>query len=368
MIIKSFECENFRNIKRAKIDFSEGVNLLIGDNAQGKTNVAEGINIFSLGKSFRSQDDKELVKFGEDGFYISISYIDNEGEGKLEYSFYKKERRRKKNGIKIDRISDMLGNFRSVLFFPDNMSIVKGGPEERRSFLNSAISQCYPEYVRNYHYYKNALENRNCLLKLSSKGMPIDINEIMAWSDRLSEYAAYIYMSRKEYIERLSAFAKKIMKEISDSSEELELVFKSDIEGVCDSHGSAYGEYKRIFTSQVEHEMLTGTSLFGPHRDNIEIYINGKSARAYASQGQKRSIVLALKLAEGEVIKELFGEYPVYILDDVLSELDEKRKKYLLEGIREKQIIITSCEDERENIRADNIIKVSRGEYVSTHR
>ena len=368
MIIKSFECENFRNIKRAKIDFSKGVNLLIGDNAQGKTNVAEGINLFSLGKSFRSSDDRELVKFGEDGFYISVSYIDSEGESKLEYSFYNKERRRKKNGIKIERISDMLGNFRSVLFYPDNMSIVKGGPEERRAFLNSAISQCYPEYVRNYHFYKNALENRNCLLKLSSKGMPIDINEIMAWSDRLSEYASYIYISRKEYIERLSVFAEKIMNEISESCEKLELIFKSDIEIDCNSQASAYEEYKRIFTSQTDHEMLMGTSLFGPHRDNIEIYINGKSARSYASQGQKRSIVLALKLAEGEVIRELFGEYPVYILDDVLSELDDKRKKYLLEGIKEKQIIITSCDEDIENVRADNIIKVSRGEYVSTHR
>ena len=157
MILRRFYADNFRNIEKCNIEFSAGVNLLIGNNAQGKTNAVEGINIFSRGKSFRGSDEKDLIKFGCEGFKIGIEYENKDGEASLEYAVFGKERQRKKNGYKINKISEMIGSFRSVIFFPDNLRIIKDGPEERRNFINAAISQCYPEYIKYYSDYESLL-------------------------------------------------------------------------------------------------------------------------------------------------------------------------------------------------------------------
>jgi DNA replication and repair protein RecF len=371
MKIKRFRAENFRNIEKCDIEFSDGVNLLHGKNAQGKTNAIEGIYIFSRGKSFRGRDDSELIKFGSEGFRISIEFEDKFGEESLEYALFGKERQRKKNGYKINRITEMVGSFKCVLFYPDNLGLVKGGPEERRSFLNVAASACYPSYMKNYSDYKSALENRNCILKFIQKGMYYDRFELDSWSASMAEYASYIYLFREEYIRKLEVHAKKILSEISDGKEELEISHITDITVGLSERKDVFDEYLKLFTSSVEKEAMAGVTLYGPHREDIEIKINGKAARVFASQGQQRSIVLALKLAEGEVIREICGEYPVFLFDDVLSELDEKRRKYVLSGKGDRQIIITSCEpDECEGF-TDKEIDVSEGvysSYVSTHR
>lgn len=367
MILRRFYAENFRNIEKCNIEFSAGVNLLIGNNAQGKTNAVEGVNIFSRGKSFRGSDEKDLIRFGSEGFRIGIEYENKDGLSSLEYAVFGKERQRKKNGYKINKISEMMGSFRSVIFFPDNLRIIKDGPDERRNFINAAISQCFPEYIKYYSDFKNALENRNCILKFASKGFFIDENEITSWSYSMAEYASFIYVYRRDYIERIKKHAKEIMKEISDGKEELDISYISDIE---DSPGKSREkikeEYIEIMKRDLEREKSAGVSLFGPHRENIEIKINGVSARSYSSQGQIRSAVLSLKLAEGEVIKELFGEYPVFLFDDVLSELDEKRRKYIFEGVKDRQVIITACDEDKNDIKADKIINVSGGYYVSS--
>ncbi len=363
MKLKKFKALNFRNIKSCEIDFSEGVNLLYGDNAQGKTNAVEGIYIFARGRSHRASEDKELIRFGEEGFRIYIEYEDKKGINTLEYAFFGKERRRIKNGYKIEKIKEMIGNFKAVLFYPDDLTLVKESPEQRRTFLNIAISQCYESYMTYYYNYKKALENRNCLLKFSSKGMYVDENELISWSYYMAEYASHIYMMRIDYIRKLSVYAKKIMKEISSEKEELELFYKSDIENISEERKYVLDEYKRVFTENLEREKTVGTSLYGPHRDDLSIEINKKSARLFASQGQQRSVVLALKLAEGEVNRDICGEYPVFLFDDVLSELDEKRRKYIFDGIGEKQIIITSCEKSEGYDIKINKIEVISGEY-----
>lgn len=363
MIIKKLKAENFRNIKNCDIEFYPGVNILYGNNAQGKTNAIEAMYIFARGKSFRASEDKELIKFGEDGFRIYIEYEDKNGINSLEYAFFGKERRRKKNGYKLDKIKEMIGNFKAVLFYPDDLGLVKGGPEERRSFINIAISQCYESYISYYYNYKKALENRNCLLKFASKGMYVDENELISWSHYMAEYAAYIYFMRKEYIQKLSSYSERIMNEISDGKESLEILYKSDVKSEISDINEVKEEYKRILTSELDREKIVGSSLFGVHRDDLTININGNPARLFASQGQQRSIVLSLKLGEGEVNKDICGEYPVFLFDDVLSELDEKRKKYVLEGIGEKQIIITSCEEDNGTNKEDKKIKVTSGEY-----
>ena len=368
MIIKRFRAENFRNIEKCDIEFSPGVNLLYGKNAQGKTNVAEGIYYFSRGKSFRGREDKELVRFGTEGFRIHIEYESRLGEESLEYAMFGRERLRKKNDYKISKVTEMIGSFKAVLFYPDDLGLVKDGPEERRGFLNVAASACYTPYIKYYSDYKKALENRNCILKMMQKGLPIDRRELESWSDSMAEYASHIYLFREDYVGRLTKYAADILKEISDGGEELGLRYESSIPNGLTDRAEVKAGYRRVLYESVDREIAAGVTLFGPHRDDLEILVNGKSARSFASQGQQRSIVLALKLAEGEVIKEICGEYPVFLFDDVLSELDERRRKYVLSEKGEKQIIITCC-DRGECVGfTDNEIEVSGGKYVSSHR
>ena len=367
MILKRFSAESFRNIQKCNIEFSPGVNLIHGKNAEGKTNAIEGIYLFSRGRSFRAKEDKELVSFGSEGFHISIEYEDGGGENSLEYSLFGRERRRKKNGYKLSRVTEMVGSFKTVLFVPDDLGLVKMGPEERRAFLNIAISQCYPAYIKCYADYKTALENRNAILKSSSKGLYYDERELICWSESMAEYATDIYIFRKRYIERLEEYARRFMNDISDGREELSLGYKCDIDEISDRE-EIRRAYKERLTSNLEREKIVGQSLYGPHRDDLDIKIGDNAARYFASQGQQRSVVLALKLAEGEVNREICGEYPVFLFDDVLSELDSERRKYLLEGIGQRQIIITSCEADTMIDFADRVIEVRAGEYVPTYR
>ena len=364
MQIKKFCANNFRNIENCEIEFSPGINILYGNNAQGKTNSIEGIYIFARGKSFRMADDKDLVRFGEEGFRISVDYESKNGKESLEYAFFGKERRRKKNGYKVDKIKEFIGNFKAVLFYPDDLTLVKNSPEERRNFINIAISQCYEIYISYYSNYKKALENRNFLLKNYSKGLYFDQNELISWSYYMAEYASYIYLMRKQYIEKLSLYTERIMEEISEGKEKVNLFYKSDIKENIEDINEIKEKYKNIFIEEIEREKVVGTTLFGPHKDDVEIYLNEKEARYFASQGQQRSIVLAMKLSEGEVNREICGEYPVFLFDDVLSELDEKRRKFVFSNIGEKQIIITSCEKEENIDKEYKKIEVSSGVYT----
>ena len=363
MIIKRFRARSFRNIESCDIEFHPGVNLLHGRNAQGKTNAMEGIYFFSRGRSFRGRDDSELMKMGSEGFRIAIEYEDSCGEQSLEYAHYGKERLRKKNGYKISRVSEMIGSFRAVLFYPDNLGLVKDGPEERRTFLNVAAASAYPTYVKSYADYKKALENRNCILKLASKGFYYDEGELYSWSASMADYASYIYEARREYLEKLQVYSRKILLEISEGKEELTLEYKSDIDPAITDRRAVKDEYLRLFTENISREIAAGITLYGPHRDDIEMKIGEHSARSFASQGQQRSIVLAMKLGEGEVCRDITGEYPVFLFDDVLSELDEKRREYVLRGGGDRQIIITSCESEEYSKFADREIDVSDGKY-----
>ncbi len=364
MKLKRFYAKDFRNIEKVDITFHEGVNLLFGSNAQGKTNAIEGIYLFARGKSFRKAKESELIRFGCEGFRAEITFETSLGEETLSYAVYGSERKRMKNGYKIDRISDMIGSFRAVLFTPDHLGLVKDGPEERRAFLDVAICQCKPYYLSAYTNYKRALEQRNCLLRMMGKGMPVDINEVYAWSRSLAEYAAPIYLERRDYIKRLEKHARVTMREISDEKESLTLRYKSDIDYEGDELQRIKEAYYDLFVSDIPREAQNMGTLFGIGRDDMEILINGRRARAFASQGQQRSVVLALKLAEGEACLELSGEYPVFLFDDVLSELDERRRAYLLSKRKDRQIVITSCEKKEIADFSESLICVREGSFT----
>lgn len=368
MILNKFWAEGFRNTDTAEISFSPGVNLLHGKNAQGKTNAIEGIYIFSRGKSFRAGGECELVGKGRDGFRIGISYTDKNGENSLEYASFGRQRQRKKNGYKLSSVTEMIGSFKSVLFFPDDLALIKEGPEARRAFLNVAISQCEPTYVSLYADYKRANEAKGGIIKSLSRGGYFDREEILSWSLTMAEYASYIYTMRREYIEAIKPHIKKQAEEISGGRDTLDISYKADIIPENEDRLSVKAAYEKRFTENIEKEIIAGTTLYGPTRDDIEITISGLEARRYASQGQQRSAVLAMKLAEGEVIKEKFGEYPVFLFDDVLSELDFERRKYILSGLSDRQIIITSCSDDEIKNIADRVIEVKEGRYVSSYR
>ena len=364
MILKRFYLKDFRNIPEATIEFHDGVNLLFGSNAQGKTNAIEGIYLFARGKSFRKAKESDLVRFGCEGFRAEIEFETKMGGQSLSYATYGNERRRMKNGYKIDKVTEMIGSFRAVLFTPDHLGLVKDGPEERRAFLDVAICQCKPYYLSAYTNYKKALEQRNCLLRMMGKGMAVDREELYAWSKSLAEYAAPIYLERRDYINRLQKHARITMQEISDEKENLSLIYKSDIDYEGDDLQKIKEAYYNLFVSDLPREAANMGTLFGIGRDDMEILINGRRARAFASQGQQRSVVLALKLAEGEVCLELSGEYPVFLFDDVLSELDERRRAYLLSQKKERQIIITSCEKKEIASFSEGLIRVADGVFA----
>ena len=367
MKIKSFKAENFRNIEKCEIRFTDGVNLIYGGNALGKTNVIEGIYLFSRGRSFRTAQEKDMIKYGAQGFRVAIDYEDKDGECTLEYANFGRERRRRRNGYPVRSAKEMIEGFKAILFHPDNLSLVKGGPEERRAFLNIASAQYYPAYLSDYQRFSQALDNRNALLKNASKGLYVDDAELFAWSKSMAEYAADVYITRTEYLKKLEVYTKEIGLKISDGKEEISFEYKSDIIYATERK-EIEREYLLALTSSIDKEKIVGSSLYGPQRDDIIIKINGQPTRGFASQGQQRSIVLSMKLAEGEVIRDEFGEYPVFLLDEMLSELDEGRRKFVLDSLSGKQTVITACECEEIKHLANNLIEIKDGQYVSAYR
>lgn len=361
MVLLRLRAENYRNIESADISFEKGVNLLFGENAQGKTNALECIYFFARGKSFRTAADADLVRFGTQGFRTEISFRNSERDQTLSYRFAAGERRRERNGVLLTRQTDMIGHFRAVLFYPEHLQLIKGGPAERRHFLNIAISQCYPVYLKLYADYTRILENRNSLLKFAQKGMPCDMAELESWSEALASAAASIHLYRQRYIDSLKKYADPLLRDLSGTREALSLAYDSDTEG--DDERSLRAAYYSHFTENKNKEISAGCTLYGVHRDDLSVNINGISARSFASQGQQRSIVLALKLAEGELSREITGEYPVFLFDDVLSELDEKRRSYVLSDPGERQFILTACETSGFDPSSVRMISVSCGGF-----
>ncbi len=366
MILSGFWAENYRNIEKAELRFAPGVNLLWGENAQGKTNLLEGIYSFARGKSFRGASDADQVRFGTHGFSLSLSFADRERERTLSYKYINGERRRYLGAAPVT-LSEMMGRFRAVLFYPEHMNLVKGGPTERRLFFNIAISQLDKLYLRALQRYEKLLSNRNAVLKGAQKTGYLDRDLLYAYSEGMAEECATVALSRAAYIARLEDYAKDILASLSGGREEMALTYKTEIEEIRDRE-TVRAAYLSCLLNNIDRECAAGCTLFGIHRDDIEINVNGKPARVFASQGQQRSVVLSLKMAEGEVSRAETGEYPVFLFDDVLSELDEGRRAWLLSGAGERQIIVTSCERGALGGIAANEIYVEGGAYDPAHR
>ena len=345
------EVTNFRNIEHACVDFSPGVNLLVGDNAQGKTNLLEAIYLCALGKTFRQAKDAELVRFGQEECSVLQHFSDNQREQTVEMTLFSGSKNRRRvyhNGVSLARTSQLLGNFRVVLFCPEHLSLVKEGPGERRNFLDVAISQLHPAYVRALQKYNQLLKQRNSLIKTGETDRKTFDDTIELWSAQLAHEAAYIASVRYEYVQRLNCHVGEFFTGMTGQREQVNVQYKGTAHVEDDMYADReYCEraFMRLYTSHHDREIAAGSTLWGIHRDDLEIVLNGKYARIFASQGQQRSIALAMKMAEGE-ISRLTGdkEYPVFLFDDVLSELDASRRSFLLDEICDRQVIMTSCE------------------------
>ncbi len=370
MYAQRISLKNFRNISLADVSFSEGINILIGDNAQGKTNLLEAIFYASVGRSFRAQNSAEVIKFGEKAAEISLDYKRDSKVRQDNLTFHlfcDKKRLVEKNNLRVEKLSDIVGAFRSVLFCPEHLSLVKDGPSERRSYLDIAISRISPEYIHSLQRYSYFLKQRNALIKTAYSNRAQFDSTVELWSDALAAEAAVISEHRLKFIKRVSALIDGYFCEMTDEREKASIVYRGNA-GLSEEEyfdrEAVKEKYFSLLMSSHDREIAIGSTLYGIHKDDADIKLNGKSARNFASQGQQRSLSLALKLAEGEICREEFGDYPVFLFDDVLSELDAQRRGYIMKKSEGRQLIITTCEGSAlDRIKHDKLIRVQSGSY-----
>mgnify|MGYP004557380597 FL=1 len=342
MWINNIKLNNFRNYNNKEIKLHENINVFFGENAQGKTNIIESIFLCSIGKSFRTNKEKELIKFNEEKTSVEINYEKSDRTGKIKIEIGEKKQVYL-NGIKIKKLSELLGNINVVIFTPDDINILKGGPQNRRKFLDIMISQLRPNYMHILSLYNKTLEQRNNYLK-QIKTEKKEENLLEIWDEKLIDYGIKIYEYRKEFIEKIKNKIKNIHAGITNGKEEIEIEYISD----AVTRQNFLNELK----SRRKLDIIKGYTTKGIHRDDFIIYINKKEVGTFGSQGQNRTAMLSLKLSELQVIYDDIGEYPILLLDDFMSELDSKRRESFLNNIKDIQVIITCTEKLRlENLK-----------------
>ena len=332
MWIKRIELTNFRNYTKQEIDLNPNINIFYGENAQGKTNIIEAIFLCGFGKSFRAKKDSEMILLGEEKSLIKINYKKDYREGKIEINL-KNKKEIKLNDINIKKLSELLGNINIVIFTPDDINILKGGPQNRRKFLDIMISQLKPNYMYNLNLYLKTLEQRNNYLR-QIKDEKSDLLDI--WDEKLAEYAFNICKYREEFIKKIQNKIEKIHQDITKEKEKIKIEYITE----CNNKE----EFLKILKNRRKLDLIKGYTTKGVHRDDFMIYINNKQIQIYGSQGQHRTAILSLKLSELAIIYDEIGEYPILLLDDFMSELDKSRRESFLENIKNTQVIITCTE------------------------
>ena len=344
MYLKNIKIKNFRNYEEQEVNFGEKLNIFYGENAQGKTNILESIFLCAFGKSFRTKKEKEMIKKGEDFTKVEVEYQKKDRDGKILINISNKKQI-SVNGVKIKKLSELLGNINLVIFTPDDINILKNGPSARRRFLDMMIGQLRTNYVYNLNMYLKTIEQRNNYLKQKN----INDSMLEIWDEKLADYGNKIYIYRNEFIEKIKAEIGEIHHEITD--EEISIKYKSDCEDI--------EEYKKHLIRNRQIDKIKGYTSAGIHRDDFKILINGEEVNVFGSQGQNRTAILSLKLAELKVIYNDIEEYPILLLDDFMSELDEKRISNFLNKIKNIQVIITCTRNI--DIKDSKSFKVQKG-------
>ena len=371
MNVTTAEYRNFRNIENAALTFSPGVNILYGDNAQGKTNALEGIYCFACGKSFRGVHDRELLRFGAEDGGLKLGFSDAQREQKLELHLYQgKTRQMRRNGVPVKRSADFVGMFHGVLFCPEHLTMIKGAPQARRSFLDAAICQLKPGYMAALADYAKVLKQRNALLKDETRDVRARMPLYEVLTGQMADLNTRIVLTRMKYLHLLGECVDRFLSDMTSGAEHVSLGYDCDAEP--EQHGGDAQAVRNAFyekaVSYAAREFAAETTLHGCHRDDIVITLNDREARLYASQGQDRSIALAMKLGEGELSRTATGEYPVFLFDDVLSELDSRRQQYLMERLGGRQVIMTSCNESLFAGMDVHMIRVKAGTYEGVKR
>lgn len=372
MQISSIKLTNFRNYRELNLEFDSDINVLYGENAQGKTNILEAIYLCSCLRSHRTSKDSDLISHEADGYEVFMEYYDSENKGftpffleniKVKYqeavpgdpNRTKSKRIISHNGMVLPKISDLMGLFHAVIFAPEDLMLIKEGPANRRRFVDILISQIRVSYFNELCNYNKILAQRNSLLKQMKDGkIERDYEQLVVWDISLAQSASRIIATRMDFTEKIGKIASKYHKEISSGKEEIYVKYKT-ISGISSKdsvetiNNKILEKLKTIYNEDVDR----GNTIYGPHRDDLEISLDGTGIKPFASQGQQRTAVLSLKIAELEIIKNETGSTPVLLLDDVMSELDYNRRKLLLSSIGNAQILLT-CTD-RSHI-ADNFI------------
>lgn len=335
MFLKSIELKNFRNYNNLELDFNKNINLILGDNAQGKTNLLESIYYTSMGRSFKPVKDRDVINFGEETSIIKANahkYDDN-----LEISIILRkngDKEIKKDGVKLKKISELCDNMLVVMFSPEDLKIVKEEPEKRRKFIDRELSLISPIYLDNLNNYKKNLFQRNNYLKEEN----IDELLINVLDKQLSNYGYEVIKYRKDFIEKLQTYVEKIHSGITSGKEKIKLIYKPSIDP------ESKEEFEKILKDDFYKDSKNAVTSRGPHRDDIEFLINKIDVRRYGSQGQQRTCALSVRLAELSLIEEETGESAILLLDDVMSELDLNRQEYLIKTLENNQIFITATE------------------------
>lgn len=354
MRVERIYCSDFRNLKELLIEPEAGMNVICGENAQGKTNIIEALWLFTGAKSFRGTRDKGFINFEKDSALCDLQFTAL-GVGNTARLEFGEKKTAVFNEKKLAAPSMLAGCFNAVVFSPADISLVREGPDKRRRFLDTAIGQLYPNYIEILRNYTRAVMQRNHIIKDyrydPTISVMLDVFEI-----EIAESGQKIMSYRRDYLKKLGDFLPEIYGGLSGGREEIMSVYVANVRDI---------NLAEALLKSRRDDCFTGVTSVGPHRDNVEFMINGVSARGYGSQGQIRSTALSLKLAQAEVIMEISGEYPVCLLDDVMSELDPTRQNYILNHISGRQSFITCCDPgNTERLREGKIFEIKNGRCV----
>ena len=363
MIVKKLRFENFRNLTNNEIIPCEKVNVIYGDNAQGKTNLLEAIWLFCGGHSFRGSKENELIHFEDSFFKLTMDFYSCDRDQSAEIAFSQNKKKIKLNGVDKNSSSYLTEVFSCVVFSPENMTLIKRGPSLRRKFLDGAICQQRIRYAAALSKYNQIINQRNALLKDIFKHKELK-DTLPIWDDSLCITGAILLKERMEYIKSLKVYAQKFHNDISQCKEILDIEYISTADvNEEDSIEVITEKLRNAYQKSRNDDYHTGYTNVGPHRDDMDIKINGISAKTFGSQGQQRSAVLSLKLAQAQMLFEKNNEKPVILLDDVLSELDSKRQDFLLNKVDGYQVFVTCCEESnKEQLKNGKIFYINNGE------
>ncbi len=367
MRVDALQLEGFRNYSELYAQFHPGINVIYGENAQGKTNLLEAVGYLAAAKSPRTRSDQELISFDREYGSVAALVWSQERQVRLEALFRRGGRRQlKKNGVKLKSGAELSGILTTVLFSPEDLYLIREGAAIRRKFLDTSISQLRPRYAKALSEYNRLYEHKTRILR-DWKEKPDLLAPLEDFSLRMAQTGAILIHYRANYVRKLREYAPAIHLDFSGGREELSLSYQT-VKEVTDPEAQPAGIFPQLMAQQERlrtAELEARSCLAGPHKDDLVVSLNGISAKTYGSQGQTRTAALSLKLAEREIAFHDTGEYPVLLLDDVLSELDPRRQEFVLNRIRGGQVFITCCEDERlEAMEEGKVFHIHHGAIV----